>query len=184
MRTLLILGFVLAACRASPDTASTPWRDTAVQGYAGPHAITSVSQSCTDAEPDEWRLHTETDGWAGGMELYVAHTGQTSGSALAGSVPVEAHPLLNTDYDPAGTWDTYALTLYAVSSAEAVSPGSATRWGCAQASSLAWMLVMLRPDGSRTAADCVIWGHQAAEFFPARGGGPACRCLHEEECDP
>jgi len=163
------------------DTASDTASDTAF--YSGALEITSIDYRCTPGSPDAWWYSTTASAWAGDAELHVFETGDSNWPNNPNAVWEETHPLTNTAYDEAGTWDTWEATLTDVDSPGSQIAGRSTLWGCwwDDGQSLAYKLTLF--DDAGRATDCAIWGNESEQYFNGHRGD-RCLCFDSDgRCD-
>ncbi len=166
------------------DTAVTDW-------YTGPYEIAFVDYECVS---DTLTVEIETDGWADGMELWLANTGDGNWPSNPTAIWDETHVLddtHNVNFDEeTGAWDIWEIDLDIVTDAEDVvttGPNQTTLSGVGcpdhDGESWAYMAVMF---GSGAVDDCAIWGYEPVEYYntylanadatspPAEIGGCIC----------
>lgn len=170
MRHTTTTGAMALIALVSCTEADLASRETGDLGYTGAYGIESVERDCTPGDTDKWSFEVRTMGWAHAIDLHVLEA-STSAS--------ETHPLSNTDYDPAGSWDLWEATLLAAPSEADAQAGATTAWGCEETPGLAWQVVMYAVDDPETAIDCAAWGAQASQVM-AGPAGLVCDCVEED----
>lgn len=163
----------LVACSTPSAVPNNQQHDTATPAYAGPYAIDQVQSTCTAGNPDEWDVSVHTEGWADHVTLSFAPPAADTG-AMPGT---EDHPLVNTAWDPNGTWDQWSLTLLYVQATSELQPGATTRFSCADQDTLAFLAVMYQTGAPDRVADCAWWGASPATRFGSIQGN-TCTCMN------
>ena len=158
------------SCDTGDSVCDTATSDT--DPYEGPTTVDTITYDC---DSSNWWYDVATVGWTGGGQLDIVELGE-------GDTPVwaETHPLASTGYDEYGYWDHLYLELIILQE-PACDPdnydaedacykiqesGVNTLWACdtATKNALTWSVTVFEYADPTSAADCVAWGLDPAEY--------------------
>ena len=107
-------------------------------------------------DAQEWFYSIDCIGWAENADLQIHQD-------VGGAVWEEHHDMLNTDYDPYGTWDQWEISLRVVTSPDEQTADESTLFAgdLATENTMTWMISAWE-DGR--VGDCVVWGTDIAWF--------------------
>jgi hypothetical protein len=170
MRHLTLAAVALSATASTCDPTGG-WddlldsEDTAGDFYEGPIQIAQIDYTCSEGSPDRWAFEVVNDGWAANIGLDIYETGDGNWPGNPNAVWEESHDLENTDWDEAGTWDAWSISLSDVDRPGDQISSRTTLWDCwyDDGNSLAFMVTMF--DDSGRAVDCAIWGNESSDYF-------------------